>query len=71
MGPHENETLAKNVRPTVRDACYFFFFFNDTATTEIYTDVYADEWGPYLGTTPPPMLGEGPGPGPTKPPQPA
>src|SRR5258708_19000537 len=29
--------LVSFVPPIVYDACFFFFFFNDTATTEIYT----------------------------------
>ena len=71
MGPDEYEALAKDVRLQVRDAGKWADASPVPDASELYTDVYADEWGPYLGTTPPPMLGEGPGPGPTEPPQPA
>ena len=71
MSPDEYEALAKDVRLQVRDAGKWADASPVPDASELYRDVYADEWGPYLGTTPPPMLGEGPGPGPTEPPQPA
>ena len=50
------DSLAKEVRKQVREAREWTESSPPPDIEELYTDVYADEWGPYRGTSLPPMM---------------
>jgi pyruvate dehydrogenase E1 component alpha subunit len=50
------DKLVKEVREQVRASIKWAEDSPPPSAEELYTDVYADAWGPYLGTTLPPML---------------
>ena len=54
----EYEALVEDVRRQVREAIEWAEASPPPPPEELYTDVYTDRWGPYLGTTPPPMMRE-------------
>ncbi|MHC4946678.1 MAG: pyruvate dehydrogenase (acetyl-transferring) E1 component subunit alpha [Planctomycetota bacterium] len=55
----EHKALAKDVRRQVREAVKWAEASPEPDLAELYTDVYVSEWGPYRGTSPPEMLGDG------------
>ena len=54
----EYDALVKEIRAQVREAIKWAEASPPPGSEELYTDVYADVWGPYLGTSQPPMLNE-------------
>jgi pyruvate dehydrogenase E1 component alpha subunit len=54
----EYDALVEDVRAQVREAIEWAEKSPPPSREELYTDVYADAWGPYPGTTPPPMMDE-------------
>jgi len=55
------DAMVKDVRKEVRAAIKWADASPVPDLEELYTDVYADAWGPYLGTSPPQMLEKGKG----------
>jgi TPP-dependent pyruvate/acetoin dehydrogenase alpha subunit len=55
----EYEAMVEDVKRQVREAIEWAEASPPPSHEELYTDVYTDEWGPYRGTTPPPMMSEG------------
>jgi pyruvate dehydrogenase E1 component alpha subunit len=53
-----HDGLRKEVRRQVRDALDWAEKSPPPDLRELYTDVYTHAWGPYHGTTPPPMMAE-------------
>jgi pyruvate dehydrogenase E1 component alpha subunit len=56
------EALKGEVRRQVQDAMKWAEESPEPPVSELYTDVYAEPWGPYRGTTPPMILGGDPPP---------
>ena len=56
MAREDYEALVKDVRKEVRDAIKWSEQSPAPDLGELYTDVYTDQWGPFRGTTPPPMV---------------
>ena len=50
------DSLVKEVRKQVREARRWAESSPPPGAEELYTDVYVDAWGPYLGTSLPPMM---------------
>ncbi len=50
------DSLVKEVRQQVREARRWAESSPPPGDDELYTDVYVDAWGPYRGTSPPPMM---------------
>ncbi len=53
--PDEHEAMIKDVRKEVREAIKWAEASPPPDINELYTDVYTDRWGPYRGSSPPPM----------------
>jgi pyruvate dehydrogenase E1 component alpha subunit len=58
FGPDEYKALTKEARRRVRESIRWAEESPPPDRAELYTDVYTDTWGPFKGTTPPPMLNE-------------
>ncbi len=54
----DHDAMVRDVRKQVREAIKWADESPEPDLRELYTDVYADAWGPYHGTTPPPMWDE-------------
>jgi len=54
----EYSTMVREVRQQVREAMKWADESPPPGLEELHRDVYADEWGPYTGTSLPPMLAE-------------
>jgi pyruvate dehydrogenase E1 component alpha subunit len=54
----EYDAMTRDVRREVRDAIRWADESPAPEISELHTDVYTDAWGPYRGTSPPPMLEE-------------
>ncbi len=59
MAREEYDALVKAIRQQVRQAIKWAEESPEPDVSELYTDVYADKWGPYPGTSLPQMLKEG------------
>ncbi len=59
MVREEHDTLVKAIRQQVRQAIKWAEESPEPHVSDLYTDVYADKWGPYPGTSLPQMLEEG------------
>ncbi len=60
MTREEHDALIEDVRQEVRDAVAWADQSPPPDLAELHRDVYADEWGPFTGTSPPPFLEEPP-----------
>jgi pyruvate dehydrogenase E1 component alpha subunit len=58
MSPEEYDELARAVRKEVQEAVRWAEESPEPPREELYTDVYAEPWGPYLGTSPPLLVRE-------------
>ncbi|MBT8484945.1 MAG: hypothetical protein KJO43_05150, partial [Phycisphaerae bacterium] len=58
LSEDEYKSLTKSVRTEVREAVKWAEQSPPPDLDELYTDVYVERWGPYLGTSPPPMMQE-------------
>ncbi|MHC5113947.1 MAG: pyruvate dehydrogenase (acetyl-transferring) E1 component subunit alpha [Planctomycetota bacterium] len=59
MTEDEYKTMSRAVKAEIRDAVKWAEASPPTPMSELYTDVYVEEFGPYRGTTPPEMLTDG------------
>ena len=56
MTADDVKSLTKEVKTQVRDAVKWAEASPKPDMSELYTDVYVEEWGPYTGTSLPEML---------------
>jgi TPP-dependent pyruvate/acetoin dehydrogenase alpha subunit len=54
----DRDSMAIDVRKEIREAIAWAEASPPPDISELYTDVYADTWGPYPGTSPPQMYEE-------------
>ncbi len=54
----DRDAMANDVRQEIREAIAWAEASPPPDLSELYTDVYADTWGPYPGTSPPQMYEE-------------
>ncbi len=55
LSQEDHDNMLKDVRAEIRDAIHWAESSPAPDLDELYRDVYADAWGPYTGTSPPPM----------------